>query len=164
MTNSAHSSKFNFSELEAKPMNRQFFSVRILLVVFAMLSLIVLNAGIAQGQAISGNLTGIVTDASGAAVNGATVEAVNLGTGQRLSATTRGSGEYVFIEFARRNLSDYGYILQFPDHDFRKRSGGIEQDPHRKCAIAGWYQCDHGRSFRGCPACGHDDGPAADQL
>jgi hypothetical protein len=61
-----------------------------------MLSLLVLNAGIAQGQAISGNLTGTVSDASGAAVNGAAVEAVNIGTGQKITTTTRGSGEYMF--------------------------------------------------------------------
>jgi hypothetical protein len=68
----------------------------ILLVAFAMLSLMVFTSGIAQGQAISGNLTGTVTDSSGAAVNAASVEAVNLGTDQRIVTTTRGSGEYVF--------------------------------------------------------------------
>jgi Carboxypeptidase regulatory-like domain len=79
-------------------MNRRVSNSRILLVAFAMLSLIVLTAGIAQGQAISGSLTGTVTDASGAAVNGASIEAVNLGTGQKITATTRGSGEYNFAE------------------------------------------------------------------
>ncbi len=69
-------------------MKRQCLSLRILLIAFAILSLIALNTGIAQGQAISGNLTGTVTDASGAAVNGATVEAVNLGTGQKITTTT----------------------------------------------------------------------------
>ena len=124
MTNQAHKSVFNFSELEAKFMKRQCLSLRILLIAFAMLSLIALGTGIAQGQAISGNLTGTVTDASGAAVNGATVEAVNLGTGQKITTTTRGSGEYSFSEFAGGDLSYYGYLLEFQDHDIREHSRG----------------------------------------
>ena len=95
-------------------MNRHTSSWRILLVSFAMLSLIVLTAGIAQGQAISGNLTGTVTDASGAAVNGASVEAVNLGTGQKITATTRGSGEYNFT-----NLPVASYRITVTAPNFR---------------------------------------------
>ena len=89
-------------------------NLRILVVAFAMLSLLVLNAGIAQGQAISGNLTGVVTDATGAAVNGATVEAVNLGTGQKITTTTRGSGEYVFT-----NLPVGNYRITVTGANFR---------------------------------------------
>src|SRR5208337_2922426 len=77
-------------------MNRRSSNLRILLVAFAMLSFIAINAGVAHGQAISGNLTGTVTDASGAALNGASVEAVNLDTNQKVTSTTRGSGEYLF--------------------------------------------------------------------
>jgi len=95
-------------------MNRHAWSLRVLLVAFAMLSFIAINAGIAQGQAISGNLTGTVTDATGAAVNGASVEAVNLGTGQKIAATTRGSGEYVFT-----NLPVGGYRITVTAANFR---------------------------------------------
>jgi hypothetical protein len=56
---------------------------------------IVLASATAFSQAISGNLTGVVTDPSGAAVNGATVDATNVGTGQKVTTTTRGSGEYI---------------------------------------------------------------------
>ena len=98
MTKSEKKSDFNFSGLEGKFMKRQYASARILLIAFAILSVIALNAGIAQGQAISGGLIGTVTDASGAAVNGASVEAVNLGTGQKIATTTKGSGEYTFSE------------------------------------------------------------------
>ena len=56
----------------------------------------VLAPGTLLGQAISGNLTGTVVDSSGAAVNGASVEVVNLGTGQIVATTTRGAGEYLF--------------------------------------------------------------------
>src|SRR5271170_6985486 len=72
-------SDLNFSG--TKCMNRRGWNFRIFAVAFAMLSFVALNVGIAQGQAISGNLTGTVTDASGAAVNGAGVEIVNIGTG-----------------------------------------------------------------------------------
>ena len=95
-------------------MNRRSSSLSILLVAFAMLSLILLSAGIAQGQAISGNLTGTVTDSTGAAVNGASVEAVNLGTGQKLTTTTRGSGEYVFT-----NLPVGNYRISVTSANFR---------------------------------------------
>jgi hypothetical protein len=50
----------------------------------------------AFGQAISGNLTGTVTDPSGAAVNGATVTALNDATGQRVSTVSSGTGGYLF--------------------------------------------------------------------
>lgn len=96
MTNSEKKNDFSFSDLEGKIMKRQCASAKTLLVAFAILSMIALGTGIAHGQAISGNLIGTVTDASGAAVNGATVEAVHTATGQKITTTTRGSGEYAF--------------------------------------------------------------------
>src|ERR1700731_2041358 len=96
MTKTVQPNQSNFSFSGATRMKPRGSSFRILLVAFAMLSLVLLNAGIAYGQAISGNLTGTVTDATGAAVNSATVEAVNLGTAQKITTTTRGSGEYSF--------------------------------------------------------------------
>ena len=45
-------------------------------------------------QAVSGDLTGTVLDSHGAAVNGATVSAVNVATGLKLETTTRGTGDY----------------------------------------------------------------------
>ena len=76
--------------------SRRSSTLTVLAIALAVFSVIVLNTGVARGQAISGNLTGTVTDASGAAMNGASVEAVNLATGQKVSTTTRGSGEYLF--------------------------------------------------------------------
>jgi hypothetical protein len=104
----------NFSFPGAKRMNRRSSNLSILLVTFVVLSLLVLNAGMAQGQAISGNLTGTVTDASGAAVNGASVEAIHLATGQKLTTTTRGSGEYVFT-----NLPVGDYRITVTSANFR---------------------------------------------
>jgi len=48
------------------------------------------------GQAISGDLVGKVTDASGAVVSNTAVDAVNIGTGQTVSTTTNANGEYRF--------------------------------------------------------------------
>ena len=78
-------------------MNRNRFSSQPLRVVaLCIISFVAVGAVLLHSQAISGNLTGIVTDASGAVVNGANVEATNISTGQKLSTITRGNGEYVF--------------------------------------------------------------------
>jgi hypothetical protein len=77
-------------------MNRNGFSSQLFLVVLCIISLLVLSTVLVQGQAISGNLTGTVVDPSGAVVNGAKVDAANVGTGQKIATTTRGNGEFVF--------------------------------------------------------------------
>src|SRR2546423_4546576 len=69
------------------------------------LSLIALGCGLAYGQAISGDLTGTVLDQSGAVVNGATVEAANTATGQTVSTTTKGQGEYRFRQLPVGNYT-----------------------------------------------------------
>jgi hypothetical protein len=52
------------------------------------------SAPVAHAQAISGDITGTVTDASKAVVVKATVVAKNVGTGVTYTATTSGSGDY----------------------------------------------------------------------
>ena len=47
-------------------------------------------------QLTSGDLTGLITDASGAAVPGATVDATNTATGVKATQTSNGTGEYRF--------------------------------------------------------------------
>jgi hypothetical protein len=64
--------------------------------VIATLIVLLLAGMTAFGQAISGNLTGTVLDASGAALNGATVDALNVATGQKVTTVSRGSGAYLF--------------------------------------------------------------------
>jgi hypothetical protein len=51
-------------------------------------------AGSVSAQVISGDLVGVVLDKTGAAVPGASVEAVNTATGARLSTVANDSGEY----------------------------------------------------------------------
>jgi hypothetical protein len=71
---------------------------RFLAFVFAFFCVLAAGVGAAYGQATSGNLTGTVIDPSGAAVNGATVEAVNVATQQTITTTTKVAGEYRFAD------------------------------------------------------------------
>jgi len=50
-----------------------------------------------HGQAISGDLLGVVTDSTGAVVSNATVVATNLGTGVKTTTKTNSGGEYHFV-------------------------------------------------------------------
>jgi len=79
-------------------MNRPVSGLKVLAFTFALLSLLTLVTGVAFGQAISGGVTGAVVDPSGAAVIGATVVAVNTGTGQKITTTTGSLGDYRFGE------------------------------------------------------------------
>jgi len=60
------------------------------------LIMLALAGTMAFGQAISGNLTGTILDSSGAALNGAAIDAVNVATGQKVTTTSRGNGGYFF--------------------------------------------------------------------
>lgn len=75
-----------------RPLARTFGPIAVIMVIFA------LGIGTSYGQAISGELTGSVTDPSGAAVVGATVEASNAATGSKVSTTTKAQGSYRFAE------------------------------------------------------------------
>jgi hypothetical protein len=53
-----------------------------------------LFCGLAYAQFENGSLVGTITDSSGAAVSGATIEVLNTATGIKNTATTNGNGEY----------------------------------------------------------------------
>ena len=57
------------------------------------------------GQAISGDLTGVVKDSSGAVVANASVDTTNLQTGFKASTTTNTNGEYRFINLPAGHYS-----------------------------------------------------------
>ncbi len=61
--------------------------------VAAMLALLLALPAVARAQA-TGTISGVVTDASGAVLPGAAVEAKNEGTGQLRTATTSAEGFY----------------------------------------------------------------------
>jgi hypothetical protein len=64
----------------------------------AILAIAVLSLPVFMGgQAISGDLLGVVADSSGAVVPNAQVVATNLATGAKATITTNASGEYHFI-------------------------------------------------------------------
>ena len=64
--------------------------------IFAVAALVLLLPVLAAAQAISGDLVGVVTDKSGAAVAGATIVATNVGTNVKSTTTANGAGEYRF--------------------------------------------------------------------
>lgn len=78
-------------------MNRVVSRLSIFAFALAVLSTIVLLAGGAVGQAISGNLTGTVVDSSGAAVTTAEVQMLNLATGVSTDAKANSTGDTVSI-------------------------------------------------------------------
>ena len=81
--------------------------MRNLLKNLLLLGLISLLPVAVFGQAISGDLVGVVKDPSGAVVASATVEAVNLATGLKKTESTNSSGEFHFV-----NLPAGHYSLQ----------------------------------------------------
>ncbi len=72
-------------------MNRRIFTL------LTLLSLALLLPVLSFGQAISGDLTGVVKDSSGAYVANADVELTNLATGFKQSSKTNAQGEYRFV-------------------------------------------------------------------
>ena len=60
------------------------------------LRLIVASTAVAVAQIDTASIVGTVKDPSGAVVPGARVTVVNSNTGESLTATTSGSGDYVF--------------------------------------------------------------------
>jgi len=68
-------------------------------------ALLLFLSAAAFGQAISGDLVGIVKDSTGAVVANATVDATNLQTGFKASSTTNSNGEYRFINLPAGHYS-----------------------------------------------------------
>ena len=62
--------------------------------IFLLLAGLLLTGTSALAQAVSGDLVGIVTDASGASVPTASVTAINQGTNTRYTTTSNSAGEY----------------------------------------------------------------------
>jgi hypothetical protein len=77
-------------------MNRTTSSLKVFTLAIALLSLLALSAGLAYGQAVSGNVAGTVVDSSGAAVANAEVTATNVATGLAITNKTNSTGEYRF--------------------------------------------------------------------
>jgi hypothetical protein len=91
-----------------------------------ILSLIILAAGVfvsgafAQSQALNGQIEGVVSDPNGAAVAGASVTALNLGTGAERTATTDSGGLY---RFPLLPLGSYRVTVASPNFKKHVREG-----------------------------------------
>ena len=72
-------------------------------------------AAMAWGQGATGTISGTITDASGAAINGAKVTASDTGTGAKSTATTNETGAYRFVE-----MPTGMYTITIEANGFRK--------------------------------------------
>ena len=68
--------------------------MRRILSMFIMVAGLFVSGAFAQSQALNGQIEGVVTDANGGALSGATVVARNIGTGAERTATSDDSGVY----------------------------------------------------------------------
>jgi protocatechuate 3,4-dioxygenase beta subunit len=71
-------------------------SIKQLLTVFVFCFALLLSTEFVSAQGTTSRLTGTVTDASGAAISGATVTLTNEGTAISLTTVTGESGAYTF--------------------------------------------------------------------
>src|SRR6202047_33294 len=74
-------------------------------------------------QKITGDISGTVTDASGAAVAGAVVRAVNAGTGEKQSATTNESGSFRIVN---PNPGQYRLSVEAPGFKTMERQASVD--------------------------------------
>ncbi len=70
--------------------------MRLLALLFAFFGLLALSASVAYGQAIDGNVVGMVVDTQGAVVVNADVTAVNIATNVAATTKTGSNGQYRF--------------------------------------------------------------------
>jgi hypothetical protein len=66
--------------------------------IAAVMSLAFIAAVLCFGQAFTANLTGVLSDASGAVIPNATVTLTNQGTNEKRTTTTTGEGRYLFSQ------------------------------------------------------------------
>ena len=74
-------------------------------------------------QKITGDISGTVTDASGAAVTGATVRAENVGTGEKQSATTSDAG---FFRIPNLNPGQYRLTVEAAGFKTMSRQASVD--------------------------------------
>ena len=115
-------------------------------------------------QSSNGQITGLITDSSGAAVEDASISATNTATGVTYDSTTNGSGVYVLLAARPRTLQglvDQGRICHRRTHradcahrrpsfgGFQHQAGHHERDRdgHRVSAVAAVGPVERVRRF-----------------
>ncbi len=73
--------------------------------LISLLSILLLLSAFAFGQAISGDIVGVVKDTTGAYVPSANIEATNLATGVKATTATNAQGEYRFVNLLAGHYS-----------------------------------------------------------
>jgi hypothetical protein len=138
------------------------------ILVLTALTLLSLRTGNLFGQAISGDVTGGVLDASGAGVPGASVDALNEDTGVKASASTGADGSYRLS-----NLPVGTYTLTASAKGFSTAtvknlkvalSNVITQNLTLQVGTAGRYCGHHRGDKRGAARNRHDYGPVAEHF
>lgn len=105
------------AEFPARPRNRV-STPRLLLA--ASLALLALNPSLLPAQMNTADITGSVTDPSGAAVPGATVTAVNVATQSKATSASNEAGEYLLAELP---LGEYSLTVVAPGFKQAVRTG-----------------------------------------
>src|SRR4029079_1205651 len=88
------------------------------LVGFSVVLALLFTGHLAAAQATRGTIQGTITDSSGAALPGATVEVRNVGTGLTLTLVTNGEGRYTAPDLAlgeyevRASLTGFQAVLR----------------------------------------------------
>jgi hypothetical protein len=107
---------------------------------------VLIAAALAPAQDISGSISGIVTDETGAVVPNATVTAVNTATSARFTAKSDGEGQYAIRTIP---VGIYDLLAEAPG--FRKyEAKAIRLQSERDCASrsAAERQLDNGNRDR----------------
>ena len=79
-------------------------------------TLLFVNARLADAQALYGSIVGNVTDAQGATVPGVTLTATNTGTALEVEAVTDGDGAYTFRNLLPGNYDVKAVLTGFREH------------------------------------------------
>src|SRR5580698_5692143 len=100
--------------------------VRMTIPKIAAQATILLVAGAIAWGAVTGGISGVVSDATGALVAGATVTATNTAQGQQLKSTTDSQG---FYNFPRLAVGSYDIQVELAGFAPQKKSGiGVDAD------------------------------------
>jgi 3D (Asp-Asp-Asp) domain-containing protein len=101
-----------------------------LLKIVAVLGVALLLSVAALGQAISGDLLGVIKDSSGALVANAEISATNVGTNAKSTQRSNGQGEYHFV-----NLPPGTYTLEASSSGLKGKAQNVNVELNKKATV-----------------------------